>query len=142
MFKPGLLAVGSPLVLAFAFRYIGGLTDQPLLGPQVVTSFVMFATVSGIMMGMFFNNSGAAWDNAKKYLETGAFGGKGSECHKATVTGDTVGDPFKDTAGPSLHVLIKLLSTMSLVMAPFLAANIQTAVEFKKFTGEAEATMQ
>lgn len=123
MFKPGLLAVGSPLVVAFTFRYIGSLTDQPLLGPQVVTSFVMFATVSGIMMGMFFNNSGAAWDNAKKYLETGAFGGKGSECHKATVTGDTVGDPFKDTAGPSLHVLIKLLSTMSLVMAPFLTVH-------------------
>jgi len=72
-------------------------------------------------MGMFFNNSGAAWDNAKKYVETGAYGGKGSDCHKATITGDTVGDPFKDTAGPSLHVLIKMLSTMSLVIAPFLA---------------------
>ncbi|HNH84358.1 MAG TPA: sodium/proton-translocating pyrophosphatase, partial [Acidobacteriota bacterium] len=64
------------------------------------------------------NNAGGAWDNAKKYIETGQFGGKRSDTHKATVVGDTVGDPFKDTAGPSLHVLIKLLSTITLVMAP------------------------
>ena len=80
-------------------------------------------------MGMFFNNGGAAWDNAKKFVEAGHHGGKGSECHKATVTGDTVGDPFKDTAGPSLHVLIKLLSTMSLVVAPFLATKITDVTE-------------
>ena len=74
----------------------------------------MFATVSGVMMSLYMNNAGGAWDNAKKLVETGAFGGKGSEAHKASITGDTVGDPFKDTAGPSLHVLIKLLSTIPL----------------------------
>lgn len=132
MIKPGALAVFSPMIIGVVFRWIGNQSDQPLLGPQVVTSFVMFATTTGILMGMFFNNAGAAWDNAKKYLETGAYGGKGSDVHKATVTGDTVGDPFKDTAGPSLHVLIKLLSTMSLVMAPFLAVHSE-AIEFKKY---------
>jgi Na+/H+-translocating membrane pyrophosphatase len=69
-------------------------------------------------MATFLNNSGGAWDNAKKYIESGQLGGKGSETHKAAVVGDTVGDPFKDTAGPSLHVLIKLLSTITLVLAP------------------------
>ena len=69
-------------------------------------------------MSLYMNNAGGAWDNAKKLVETGAYGGKNSEAHKATVTGDTVGDPFKDTAGPSLHVLIKMLSTITLVMAP------------------------
>jgi K(+)-stimulated pyrophosphate-energized sodium pump len=78
----------------------------------------MVATITGILMALFMNNGGGAWDNAKKYIETGAFGGKGSDVHKATVVGDTVGDPFKDTAGPSLHVLIKLLSTITLVAAP------------------------
>eukprot|EP00658_Telonema_sp_P-2_P082126 TRINITY_DN8604_c0_g1_i4.p1 TRINITY_DN8604_c0_g1~~TRINITY_DN8604_c0_g1_i4.p1 ORF type:complete len:853 (+),score=204.15 TRINITY_DN8604_c0_g1_i4:228-2786(+) len=123
MILPGALAVFFPLVVAWGFKYLGQYTGQSLLGPQCLTSFIMFATSTGILMGMFFNNGGAAWDNAKKYVETGAYGGKGSECHKATITGDTVGDPFKDTAGPSLHVLIKLLSTMSLVIAPFLAAQ-------------------
>jgi K(+)-stimulated pyrophosphate-energized sodium pump len=69
-------------------------------------------------MALVLNNSGGAWDNAKKYIESGALGGKGSEAHKAAVVGDTVGDPFKDTAGPSLHVLIKLLATLTLVLAP------------------------
>ena len=69
-------------------------------------------------MALVLNNAGGAWDNAKKYIETGAGGGKGSDAHKAAVVGDTVGDPFKDTAGPSLHVLIKLLATLSLVLAP------------------------
>jgi inorganic pyrophosphatase len=79
---------------------------------------LMFATVAGILMALFLNTAGGAWDNAKKYVETGAHGGKGSEAHKAAVTGDTVGDPFKDTAGPSIHVLIKMLATITLVMAP------------------------
>ena len=79
---------------------------------------LMFATVSGILMALFLDNVGGAWDNAKKYVELGNFGGKGSEAHKASVTGDTVGDPFKDTAGPALHVVIKLLSTTVLVLGP------------------------
>jgi Na+/H+-translocating membrane pyrophosphatase len=78
----------------------------------------MFATSTGILMAMFMNNAGGAWDNAKKYIESGACGGKGSDTHKAAVVGDTVGDPFKDTAGPSIHILIKLLSTIALVLVP------------------------
>ena len=78
----------------------------------------MVGTITGILMALLLNNSGGAWDNAKKYIEEGNLGGKGSETHKAAVTGDTVGDPFKDTAGPSLHVLIKLLSTITLVLVP------------------------
>ncbi|CAI0442088.1 unnamed protein product [Linum tenue] len=107
MIKPGALAIISPMVVG-----------QPLLGAKVVAAMLMFATVSGILMALFLNTAGGAWDNAKKYIETGVLGGKGSECHKAAVTGDTVGDPFKDTAGPSLHVLIKMLATITLVMAP------------------------
>jgi K(+)-stimulated pyrophosphate-energized sodium pump len=78
----------------------------------------MVATISGILLAMLMNNGGGAWDNAKKWIETGQYGGKRSEAHKAAVVGDTVGDPFKDTAGPSLHVLIKLLATVTLVLAP------------------------
>ncbi|RYY38841.1 hypothetical protein EON62_00185 [archaeon] len=91
---------------------------------EVLASFLMFGTVSGILMALFLDNVGGAWDNAKKYVEMGNFGGKGSEAHKASVTGDTVGDPFKDTAGPSLHVVIKLLSTTILVLAPLFVPTI------------------
>jgi H(+)-translocating pyrophosphatase len=118
MIKPGALAIISPIVVGFAFRILGYYTGQPLLGAKVVAALLMFATVSGILMALFLNTAGGAWDNAKKYIETGALGGKGSDAHKAAITGDTVGDPFKDTAGPSLHVLIKMLSTITLVMAP------------------------
>ncbi|KAL3652511.1 Pyrophosphate-energized membrane proton pump 3 [Castilleja foliolosa] len=118
MIKPGALAIISPIAVGFIFRVLGYYTGHPLLGAKVVASFLMFATVSGILMALFLNTAGGAWDNAKKYIETGALGGKGSECHKAAITGDTVGDPFKDTAGPSLHVLIKMLATITLVMAP------------------------
>jgi K(+)-stimulated pyrophosphate-energized sodium pump len=78
----------------------------------------MVGTISGVLLAMLMNNGGGAWDNAKKYIETGKHGGKKSDAHKAAVVGDTVGDPFKDTAGPSLHVLIKLLATITLVLAP------------------------
>ncbi|CAI0442083.1 unnamed protein product [Linum tenue] len=118
MIKPGALAIISPMVVGVVFRILGYYTGQPLLGAKVVAAMLMFATVSGILMALFLNTAGGAWDNAKKYIETGVLGGKGSECHKAAVTGDTVGDPFKDTAGPSLHVLIKMLATITLVMAP------------------------
>jgi K(+)-stimulated pyrophosphate-energized sodium pump len=89
------------------------------LAPEAVAAFLMVATIAGILMALFFNNGGGAWDNAKKFIETGMYGGKRSDAHKAAVVGDTVGDPFKDTAGPALHVLIKLLSTITLVLAPF-----------------------
>lgn len=78
----------------------------------------MFSTSTGILMAIYMNNAGGAWDNSKKYIESGAMGGKGTDIHKAAICGDTVGDPFKDTAGPSIHILIKLLSTITLVLAP------------------------
>ena len=111
MVLPGLIAVGMPVVVGVVFRLFG-------MGAEVVAAFLMVGTIGGILMATFLNNSGGAWDNAKKFIETGAYGGKGSDTHKAAVVGDTVGDPFKDTAGPSLHVLIKLLSTITLVLAP------------------------
>jgi Na+/H+-translocating membrane pyrophosphatase len=118
MIKPGLLSVLSPITVGVFFRIIGSYRGQPLLGAQVLGGFLMFATSTGILMALFLNNGGGAWDNAKKYIETGVHGGKGSEAHKAAVTGDTVGDPCKDTAGPSIHILIKLLSTITLVLVP------------------------
>jgi K(+)-stimulated pyrophosphate-energized sodium pump len=84
---------------------------------EAMAAFLMVATIAGVLMALVLNNGGGAWDNAKKYIEHGALGGKGSEAHKAAVVGDTVGDPFKDTAGPSLHILIKLLATITLVLA-------------------------
>ncbi|XP_010459228.1 PREDICTED: pyrophosphate-energized membrane proton pump 3-like [Camelina sativa] len=118
MIKPGALAIVSPIAVGFLFRILGYYSGQPLLGAKVVAAMLMFATVCGILMALFLNTAGGAWDNAKKYIETGALGGKGSDSHKAAVTGDTVGDPFKDTAGPSIHVLIKMLATITLVIAP------------------------
>ncbi|XP_024384924.1 pyrophosphate-energized membrane proton pump 2 [Physcomitrium patens] len=123
MIKPGALAVISPIAIGILFRLVGQATNQPLLGAKAVAGMLMFATVSGILMALFLNTAGGAWDNAKKYIESGAYGGKGSDAHKAAVTGDTVGDPFKDTAGPSLHVLIKMLATITLVMAPLFLDN-------------------
>ena len=118
MIKPGLLAVLSPVVVGMTFGMIGRIKGVDLLGAKCVSAFLMFSTSTGILMALFFNNGGGAWDNAKKYIEQGACGGKGSEAHKAAVTGDTVGDPCKDTAGPSIHILIKLLSTITLVLTP------------------------
>jgi len=118
MVKPGLLAVFAPIMVGIIFRIIGAYRGRPLLGAEVLASFLMFGTSTGILMALFFNNGGGAWDNAKKYIETGKYGGKGSEAHKASVTGDTVGDPFKDTAGPSIHILMKLFSTITLVLVP------------------------
>jgi K(+)-stimulated pyrophosphate-energized sodium pump len=111
MVLPGLLIIGMPIVVGLVFKQLG-------IGAETVAAFLMVGTIAGILMATVLNNSGGAWDNAKKYIETGALGGKGSETHKAAVVGDTVGDPFKDTAGPSLHVVIKLLSTITLVLAP------------------------
>lgn len=118
MVKPGLLAVMSPIVVGVTFRIIGSYRDRPLLGAEVLAGFLMFSTSTGILMALFLNNGGGAWDNAKKYVETGMHGGKNSEAHKASITGDTVGDPFKDTAGPSIHILMKLYSTITLVLIP------------------------
>lgn len=125
MVKPGILAVASPIAVGLIFRLIGHFRSRPLLGAEALAGYLMFATSTGILMALFFNNGGGAWDNAKKYIETGRYGGKGSEAHKASVTGDTVGDPFKDTAGPSIHILMKLISTISLVLVPIFS-GVQT----------------
>lgn len=132
MVVPGLLVVLLPLVVGEVFRHfsdtfrVGVGTDVPsiygvpinLSGAEAVAALLMVGTIVGILMAMLMNNGGGAWDNAKKFIETGAYGGKRSDAHKAAVVGDTVGDPFKDTAGPSLHILIKLLATITLVLAP------------------------
>jgi K(+)-stimulated pyrophosphate-energized sodium pump len=111
MILPGLVAVGTPIVVGLVFKQFG-------VGAEAVAALLMVGTIAGILLATFLNNAGGAWDNAKKYIEMGAYGGKGSPTHKAAVVGDTIGDPFKDTAGPSLHVLIKLLATITLVLAP------------------------
>ena len=114
MILPGLVAVLAPVVVGyFSILALGGL----LAG----------ATVTGVLMALFMANAGGAWDNAKKYIEGGAHGGKGSDPHKAAVVGDTVGDPFKDTSGPSLNILIKLMSVVALVLAPWFARIHGTA---------------
>lgn len=122
MVKPGLLAVLSPIIVGVTFRLIGQYRGRPLLGAEVLAGFLMFSTSTGILMALFLNNGGGAFDNAKKYIETGKHGGKNSEAHKASITGDTVGDPFKDTAGPSIHILMKLYSTITLVLIPLFTA--------------------
>jgi K(+)-stimulated pyrophosphate-energized sodium pump len=102
---PGLLAVLTPIVIGFGFVYV------PL------GSFLAGAIAAGVLMAVFLANSGGAWDNAKKLVEDGIYGGKGSEAHAATVIGDTVGDPFKDTAGPAINPLIKVMNLVSLLIA-------------------------
>jgi K(+)-stimulated pyrophosphate-energized sodium pump len=132
MVLPGLLVVCLPIVVGITFRHFSDAfrtssgIDMPsingipinLSGAEAVAALLMVGTITGILMAMLMNNGGGAWDNAKKFIETGEYGGKRSDAHKAAVVGDTVGDPFKDTAGPSLHVLIKLLATITLVLAP------------------------
>jgi len=111
MILPSLLAVASPILMGL------------LLGVEAVIGLLAGALASGFVLAIFMANSGGAWDNAKKYVEKGAYGGKGSASHKALVVGDTVGDPFKDTSGPSLNILIKLMSMVSVVFASFILAH-------------------
>jgi K(+)-stimulated pyrophosphate-energized sodium pump len=108
---PGLLAVLSPLVVGLLF------------GPAALAGLLAGVIASGLMMALMMTTAGAAWDNAKKYIEQGNFGGKGSDVHKAAVVGDTVGDPLKDTAGPALNALIKVVNTISLVFAAVIVAK-------------------
>ena len=106
MLVPGIMAVAAPVLVGV------------LLGTAALGGLQAGALTTGVMMAIFMANSGGAWDNAKKYIEDGNHGGKGSEAHKASVVGDTVGDPFKDTSGPSINILIKLMTIVSLVFAP------------------------
>jgi K(+)-stimulated pyrophosphate-energized sodium pump len=108
MIVPGVTAVLAPVLVG------------KFLGIYALGGMLAGATLTGVMLALFMANAGGAWDNAKKYIEGGALGGKGSDAHKAAVVGDTVGDPFKDTAGPAMNILIKLMSVVSLVLAPWL----------------------
>ena len=109
MILPGVIAILTPVVVGV------------LLGKAALGGTLLGATVMGAFLALFMANGGGAWDNAKKYIEEGNFGGKGSDNHKAAVVGDTVGDPFKDTSGPAMNILIKLMAVVSLVLAPLLA---------------------
>lgn len=120
MIMPGLIAIISPLLVGFLF------------GPEVLGGFLAGITVSGVLMGIFQNNAGGAWDNAKKSFEKGVMVDgkmeyKGSAPHEASVTGDTVGDPFKDTSGPSMNILIKLTSIVALIIAPHISVKPHNA---------------
>jgi K(+)-stimulated pyrophosphate-energized sodium pump len=106
MILPGVVAIIMPIFIGL------------LLGAEALGGMLMGATLSGVLLALFMSNGGGAWDNAKKYVEGGQLGGKGSEAHKATVVGDTVGDPLKDTSGPAMNILIKLMSIVALVLAP------------------------
>ena len=118
MVVPGVLAVATPVAVGIFFRFVRVTPGLPAGEPLGGT--LMVGTIAGVLMALVLNTGGGAWDNAKKFIEAGNLGGKGSPTHKAAVVGDTVGDPFKDTAGPSLHILVKLLSTITLVIAPLL----------------------
>ncbi len=115
MVAPGLLAVSTPVIFAIILPATSLITKME--GMEMLAGVLTGVTVCGVLMAIFMSNAGGAWDNAKKHIEGGAHGGKGSDSHKAAVVGDTVGDPFKDTAGPSLNILIKLMSVVSLVLA-------------------------
>jgi K(+)-stimulated pyrophosphate-energized sodium pump len=108
MMLPGLVGVATPLAVGL------------IIGPTALGGVLVGCTATGVCMALFMSNGGGAWDNAKKYIEEGHYGGKGSDNHKAAVVGDTVGDPFKDTSGPTMNILIKLVSVVSLVSAPVL----------------------
>ena len=110
MLLPGIMSVLAPVLIGL------------LLGPTALGGMLAGALVTGVMLAIFMSNSGGAWDNAKKYVEDGHHGGKGSDTHHAAVVGDTVGDPFKDTSGPSINILIKLMTVVSLVFAPLFLA--------------------
>ena len=112
MIVPGLLAIVSPVAVGL------------LLGSEALGGMLAGALVTGVLMAIFMSNAGGAWDNAKKYIEEGKYGGKGSQAHAAAVTGDTVGDPFKDTSGPSINILIKLMTVVALVFAPLFAGHM------------------
>ncbi|GIS46456.1 MAG: hypothetical protein Ct9H90mP18_07880 [Gammaproteobacteria bacterium] len=108
MVPPGAIAIFAPVIIGFSF------------GPEMLGGLLGGGLLSCVLLALTMSNAGGAWDNAKKYVEQGNLGGKGSETHKATVVGDTVGDPLKDTSGPSMNILINVMAIVSLVIAPLL----------------------
>ncbi len=110
MILPGSLAIALPLIIGF-------------INLEMLGGFLAGALLSGFLLAIYMANAGGAWDNAKKFVEAGAFGGKGSDAHKAAVVGDTIGDPFKDTAGPSMNIVIKVMTMVSLIFASAFVSN-------------------
>jgi K(+)-stimulated pyrophosphate-energized sodium pump len=124
MLLPGIIAVAVPVIIA-VLTVLGKDNDiAKYVGSETLVGVLLGSLVSAFMLAVMMANAGGAWDNAKKYIESGHYGGKGSDAHKAAVVGDTVGDPFKDTSGPSLNILIKLLAIVSLVIAPLIASAL------------------
>ena len=118
MIGPALLAVGTPLIVGFGFEWIGDEGTQS--GAKALAGTLCGALLGCVLLALMMSNSGGAWDNAKKYVEDGNNGGKGSDTHAASVVGDTVGDPLKDTSGPSMNILINVMAIVSLVIAGLL----------------------
>ena len=112
MVAPGLLAIVAPLAVGF------------IMGSAALGGMLAGALAAGVLLAIMMANAGGAWDNAKKYIEEGHYGGKGSDPHKAAVVGDTVGDPFKDTSGPSINILIKLMTIVAVVFAPLFGSGL------------------
>ncbi|MDO8684079.1 MAG: sodium-translocating pyrophosphatase [Armatimonadota bacterium] len=123
LLSPAILAIASPILVGFGLGF-----TEPLRGAAALGGFLAGAILSGQLMAVFLSNTGGAWDNAKKKVEDGMLGGKGSDAHKATVVGDTVGDPFKDTAGPALNPLIKVMNLVAILIAPVVIQKMPTAI--------------